>query len=322
MEPSVVYNIQPGVIWDWRVATDLFLGGVGVGAFLLAFVLHRFAGPAYRGLAQTAAVIAPIAVSLGLLLLFWKLGYKLHAYQMGLNVAPTSTMWWGAMIQGAFVALSALYAWRLLAPRSTLLGFLSTPLVGVVGAVLAVVIGVYHGFLLATITSHPVWSTGAMVMASVVLFSITGPSAALVLHALRRGIGATGSDEPDGAAYAAALRPLGLVLLGGTLLLLLTMVAWWADLRFGTAAGRQALSALLGSYGWLVGLVGLGLGSIVPLALLASTTLGRPGAAAAPSPALIALACLLILIGGYAIRYSAVLGGQIAPPAATFGNLS
>ncbi|NWG75974.1 MAG: hypothetical protein HXY24_15465 [Rubrivivax sp.] len=71
-----------------------------------------------------------------------------------------------------------------------------------------------------------------------------------------------------------------------------------------------------------MGIVGLGLGAIVPFALLASSTLGKPGAAAAPSPALIALACLLILIGGYAIRYSAVLGGQIAPPPATFGNLS
>lgn len=322
MEPSVVYNIQPGVIWDWRVATDLFLGGVGVGSFLLAYVLNRFAGPAYRGLAQTAAVIAPVAVSVGLMLLFWKLGYKLHAYQMGLNIAPTSTMWWGAMIQGAFVALSALYAWRLLAPRSTLLAFLSTPLVGAVGAVLAIVIGVYHGFLLATITSHPVWATGAMVMASVVLFSVTGPSAAVVLHTLRRGMGMTASDEPDPVAYGGALRPLGLALIGGTLLLLLTMVAWWADLRFGTAAGRTALASLLSHYGWLVGIVGIGLGAVVPFALLASATLGRSGTAAAPSPALIALACLLILIGGYAIRYAAVLGGQVPPPAATFGNLS
>ena len=121
MDPNLTYNIYTGVIWDWRVATDLFAGGVGVGAFLFAFALWRFGGEGQRKLAQTASVIAPIAVSFGLLLLFWKLGNRLNAYQLGLNIAPTSTMWWGAFIQGAFVALSVVFAYRLLFPSSRLL---------------------------------------------------------------------------------------------------------------------------------------------------------------------------------------------------------
>ena len=56
MDPTLVYNIQPGPIWDWRVAVDLFAGGVGVGAFLFTFALSRFGDRRYQRLAQTAAI--------------------------------------------------------------------------------------------------------------------------------------------------------------------------------------------------------------------------------------------------------------------------
>ena len=32
MNAEIVYNIQSGPFWDWRVAFDLFLGGAGLQA--------------------------------------------------------------------------------------------------------------------------------------------------------------------------------------------------------------------------------------------------------------------------------------------------
>jgi len=321
MEPTVFYTTQIGEIWDWRVATDLFLGGVGVGAFLLAFALWRFGAPRYRALAQTAAVIAPIAVAMGLSLLFWKLGYKIHAYQMGLNIASTSVMWWGAMIQGAFVALSAIFAFRLLFPDVELVPAVSAGLVSIVAVPFAAIIGIYHGALLATITSHAVWATGPMVIASVLLFVLTGASVALLFHMLRRAVAGEGFEEGDQAGFFMGLRPLGGVMMGAAALLLVTLLAWWIDLRFGPVRAREALSALLGEYGMLLGGVGVALGLILPLLLggwaaLQARDSGKPPVAA------LALACLLLVIGGYAIRYSVVLGAQIAPQAASLATLS
>lgn len=319
MEPTIFYNVYTGLIWDWRVATDLFLGGVGVGAFLFAFYLWRFGAPVYRGLAQTAAVIAPIAVSMGLLLLFWKLGYKLHAYQMGLNVASTSTMWWGAMIQGLFVAIGIVFAYRMLFPASHLLGFLSAGLVGWIGVPVAIIVGIYHGFLLATITSHPVWATGAMVMASVALFLATGPAAAVLIHSLRRAVGLKVPEERNAEVWPASLRPVSFLMIGTALLVLVALIAWWADLRFGTERGRLALAALLGQFGPLLAYGGILLGVIVPVALLAwANAAGNRG----PSPAVVALAAALIVVGGYAVRYTAVIGGQIPPTPATLAVLN
>ncbi len=41
MNPEIIYEVQPGLIWDWKVALDLFLGGAGVGALLFAVFLDE-----------------------------------------------------------------------------------------------------------------------------------------------------------------------------------------------------------------------------------------------------------------------------------------
>lgn len=116
MDPTLVYNIQPGPIWVWRVAIDLFAGGVGVGAFLVAVTLSRIGDRRYQRLAQTAAIMVPLLVMLGLLFLFWKVGNRFNVYQMAINLAPTSLMWWGFLVQSALVALGLVHAWQWLDP--------------------------------------------------------------------------------------------------------------------------------------------------------------------------------------------------------------
>jgi protein NrfD len=310
MDPTIAFNPQHGLIWDWRVALDLFLGGVGVGAFLLAWALSRFGEKRYAALAQTAAVIAPIAVVAGLSLLFWKLGMKSNVMSMILNVSPGSVMWWGGSIQGLFVAVAALFAVRLALPSTNILGAISTPLLGAVGAVLAVIVGVYHGLLLATVASHPVWANASGIVGSVLLFVITGVAAALLAHMLRRAMTGMPAEEGDAASYAAGLKPVGYVLIGAIALMLVNLFAWYMSLRFGPAPAREALATGLESYGGLIGGVGVVLGLLVPLAL-AIWAVGaiREGKSVAPA---MALASLLLLVGGFAIRFSVVLGGQAA----------
>ncbi|SEL69420.1 NrfD/PsrC family molybdoenzyme membrane anchor subunit [Halomonas daqiaonensis] len=319
METTLLYQTQPGIIWDWRVAWDLSLGGLGVGAFLLAFSLWCLADRRYRPLAQTAAVIAPIAVAIGLTLLFSKLGYKFHVYQMGLNLAPTSIMWWGALIQGAFVALSAIFAFRLLFPDVSLLAWLSARLVGWVAVPLAVLTGLYHGVLLAVISSHPLWATGQMVMASVLLFMVTGVAGTLLVHMIRTAIFGARLDEGPFRDYRQGLRPLSLIMLVSTALLLVSLLAWWMELRFGPASDQQALADALTSYGTLIALAIVSL--IVALALCVASLLADLRGRYFPAFAT-ALLCVLMLGGGFAIRFAAVLGGQMGSSISTLATLS
>lgn len=319
MDTTLFYQTQPGIIWDSRVAWDLSLGGLGVGAFLLAFTLWCLAGRRYRPLAQTAAVIAPIAVAIGLTLLFSKLGYKVHVYQIGLHLAPTSIMWWGALIQGAFVALSAIFAFRLLFPDVSLLDWLSARLVGWVAVPLAVLTGLYHGVLLAVISSHPLWATGQMVIASVLLFMVTGVAGAVLIHMIRTAILGARLDEGPFKDYRVGLRPLTLIMLVSTALLLVTLLAWWMDLRFGPVSDQEALAAAVASYGTLIALAIVSL--IVALALCVATLLADLRGRYFPAFAT-AILCVLMLGGGFAIRFAAVLGGQMSSSISTLATLS
>ncbi len=319
MDTTLFYQTQPGIIWDSRVAWDLSLGGLGVGAFLLAFLLWCLADRRYRPLAQTAAVIAPIAVAIGLTLLFSKLGYKLHVYQMGLNIAPTSIMWWGALIQGAFVALSAIFAFRLLFPDISLLDWLSARLVGWVAVPLAMIIGLYHGVLLAVVTSHPLWAAGQMVVASVLLFMVTGVAGAILIHMIRTAILGAHPDEGPFKDYQEGLRPLTLTMLVSTALLLVTLLAWWMDLRFGPVSDQQALAAALTSYGTTITLAVVSF--IVALALCVAILLADLRGRSFPAFAT-AILFVLMLGGGFAIRFAAVLGGQMGTSISTMATLS
>jgi hypothetical protein len=59
MDSILIYNIQTGPIWDWRVVMDLFCGGVGVGASLLAVAMSGSEDSHRRRLGQTAAFLGP-----------------------------------------------------------------------------------------------------------------------------------------------------------------------------------------------------------------------------------------------------------------------
>ncbi|MEE9271190.1 MAG: NrfD/PsrC family molybdoenzyme membrane anchor subunit, partial [Candidatus Krumholzibacteria bacterium] len=72
METEIIYHIQPGPFWDWKVALDLFLGGAGVGALILGVLLdERFNGK-YRRICHTAAWLAPLLILAGLALVMLK----------------------------------------------------------------------------------------------------------------------------------------------------------------------------------------------------------------------------------------------------------
>ncbi len=319
MDTELILTLQRGLIWDERVVGDLFLGGVGVGAFLFAFLLWRFAEERYLPLVKVAATIAPVSVAAGLGLLFWKLGNKLNVYQLILNVSPTSVMWWGAIIQGAFVALSALFAFRLLFPHVSLPRVLSASVAGVLGVPFAVAVGIYHGLLLAVLTSHPLWASGPMIVTSVLLFTITGVAASLLVYLLLRAFVRLEAGPSD--VFAQGLKPVALVLIAAAALLLVTLFAWFVDLRFGPLPARLALQAMLSEYGVILAVFGIGFGLLVPI-VVGILLLPRFGAGRTPPAGLVAIACLLLLAGGFTIRYAAVIGGQLPTPLSVMATLS
>lgn len=307
MGSTLIYSVQASPIWDWRVVVDLFCGGVGVGALLLAVAMSGSEDSHRRRVGQTAAFLGPVMVMTGLLFLFTKLGNQLNVHQMALNVAPTSIMWWGFLLQSALVFFGLIYAWQ----WRDIDHHSGRWLLGVCIGILAFLVGIYHGLLLGALTSRPLWANGSMVVLSMAAFLSTGIAGTLLLHQLR---GASSVTTSTGD-YQSSVRPVATALTISLVLVLIAIGNSWVGLKFGSLASQQALSAASEVYGSTFLLLGVGVGSILPFLLLAPAT--WRGSRRGLSLPIIALACLLTLVGGFATRYVVVLGGQLPPPTAT-----
>lgn len=300
---EVIFNTQPMPAWDWRVALDLFFGGVGVGAFFLAlFVEGRF-GAKYRSFAQTAAWLSPAAVVLGLLFLLAKLGQPSAAFHLYLGYHPSSALWWGGWLQLLFVLGALLYAvWIADEAKDG-----ARRALGWVLGFLGLAVGLYHGWLLAAFEVRALWSTGASLLSALLAALTTGMAAALLVYVLReRSQGRLQGTDLE--AFLAEMQGLGKLLGAALVLQLVVLVFWW--LPMGDAAVQRALAAASQAYGTLFWGVGIGAGLVLPLVTGAMAQKANSGQAAWTG---LWASSALILIGGLVARWAIVMGGQAAP---------
>lgn len=310
MEAEVLLDVYPGPAWDWRVAADLFLGGAGVGAFLFAVALHAAFGGRYRRITQTAAWLAPVLVTGGLLLLLSKLGRPFHLWVTVTRFAPTSPLWWGGIFQTIFVVGSLWFAlqWRRDAPdpKRRRLGWMLVPI--------AVIVGAYHGMLLAVVTARPLWNTGPTVVAALLGFATTGIAAVMLTHLIRMKLGGRLVQSEHLETFLEDMRPVRLFLVATLVLQLGTLFLWWTSLHFGSLQDRQALAAANETHGMSFWTLGIGAGLILPLLLGGLAWWRGDKGHRVLQVRTIMLTSLLILVGGYVFRFALVLGGQATFP--------
>ncbi len=312
MDPTIVHNVQIGPYWDWKVAFDLFFGGAGVGAFLFSVALIEFWGRRYRRVPQTAAFLAPVLVVLGLLFLLLKLGRPFHLVLTFTNFAPTSPLWWGGIFQTLFVTGAVWYAfmWRNTEPnpKRRWLGRLLVPV--------AVIVGAYHGLLLAVINARPLWNTGPTVVAALLAFASTGIAAVMLTHLARMGLAGRLSD-PHAGQFLDDVKPVRNTLAVTLILQLGTFFFWWLSLFFGSLEDRLALDVANVAWGPTFWGLGIGVGLILPL-LLGGWFVWRGEASRRHfQVAVVGLTSIMILVGGLFFRLAMVLGGQLQVPSLT-----
>ena len=145
------------LLWDIRVVLDLFLGGIGIGAFVLASILYTIDYQKYKIVCKTGFFIAPVFVAVGLLFLLLEIGRPLHAITMLISVNPTSILSWGGFLQGGFIVLSLFIAFKILKDQaiSNILLFITMTL--------AFIVGIYHGALLSSL-GRSVWNSSLPVL--------------------------------------------------------------------------------------------------------------------------------------------------------------
>ncbi|MFA7083145.1 MAG: NrfD/PsrC family molybdoenzyme membrane anchor subunit [Arcobacteraceae bacterium] len=145
------------LLWDIRVVLDLFLGGIGIGAFILAAILYTIDAQKYKIVCKTGFILAPILVSIGLIFLLLEIGRPFHAIIMLISVNPTSILSWGGFIQGGFILLAILIAYKVVKKQSI------SNAVLFITMTLAFIVGIYHGALLSSL-GRSVWNSSLPVL--------------------------------------------------------------------------------------------------------------------------------------------------------------
>lgn len=289
--------------WTWLVYVEMLMAGIAAGAIVAAAILE-LSGRGQSPAARTARLIAfPLMVLSGLLLIadlsrparFW------HMVVMSERLLPMLKPWspmslgsWLVLLFPAFAFVSFLDAlidrgmfrlggWR---EGRTLHGSAFGLVWAVLGGLTALAVGIYSGVLLSA-SQFPGWADSPLIPGLFVATALaTGMGALLLVAALGRRTEPV--DLQDLARASAMIIVWQMVLL---LLFVLTM----GRIGFELFLSGSTLLAIIGA---------VVLGGMIPLVLL------RFGAARL-RPATAVLAGVMVLIGGFLIRYAVVMGPQL-----------
>lgn len=295
-------NIDPSLeIWHWPISVYLFLGGLAAGLlFFAALITVLKKDKEYPTAVKFASIVSPIALTLGLLALFYDLTHKIYFWKLYTTIRIESPMSWGAWVLLIITPLSILWVlsyytelfpnfnlkfkWlenieKFLVKNRMLMAYAILPL--------SIVLGVYTGILLSAFNARPLWNNAILGP----LFLISGLS--------------TGAATIILLAKSSKERHLfGKIDLALVLLELGLIVHMLMGMYAGSEVQLEAMQLLIGGeftmmfFGFVIIL-----GLIVPAILELLELRGYKIPVAIPA--------LLVLLGGLIFRFVMVEAGQI-----------
>ncbi|PJG82820.1 cytochrome c nitrite reductase subunit NrfD [Caviibacterium pharyngocola] len=187
----------PSLVWDHAIAVYLFLLGISAGATMLAVLLKRsgLAGenPAENNILRCNALLAPISITIGLLLLIFHLAKPWTFWYLMFNYHHTSIMSVGVILFQVYMLF--LILWLAIIFKDLVLSLINrfvpklsalatkvidisakfTGFIEIVTLILSVALGAYTGFLLSALISYPMLNNPVLP----ILFLASGTSSGI-----------------------------------------------------------------------------------------------------------------------------------------------
>jgi formate-dependent nitrite reductase membrane component NrfD len=313
--------------WGILVVNYLFLAGLSAGAFVISSFATYIGGPHLRRVARIGALIAPWPVALGVGLLVLDLGRPFAFYNLFLTIEFTSPMSIGTWLLTGFIFLTLAYAalwlpeplerllripnrahlrdfsrWTLLSPTALRRG---RAILAALGFPIALGVGIYTGILLGAVPARPFWNTP--MVAQLFLFSAlsTGTATVLLVTALLGTRHLNGYEEERRLLVSTDMVLIVLEIFMIVPFLLHHALATWSS--------ASSIALILGGeytlWFWIGVMV---VGILLPLAIegyeLFPVILKK--GAARYSLLLSAISAVLVLVGGFILRFVFVYAGQ------------
>lgn len=279
----IEYKVIEHMSYDWMIVAYFFLGGISAGSYIFS-VIANYWKQEFKPLAKTAAIIAPVALALGLLILVLDLGQPFRFLGILITFVPTSALSWGVWFLNILFIISIYYAWCVIKGKEE-----KAKKIACIGLPFSLLVGAYTGVLLTQAPGRALWHS----VLNPVLFLNGGIISGLALVILV-------SSTLENSAIVQKLGKIvaGFIILEMSLVLLEMIVLVNGDHR----AVDIVKHVLLGQYSFLFWIVEIILGSLIPVFIFIK---GKS------APSMQAVASMLALIGIFVMRYIVVVGGQV-----------
>lgn len=309
------------VTWGLPVIAYFFLAGLGAGAVTVSgSVLLRKGGfgASRFAIARCGALIGPFPVMLGTFLIVFELGQPFRALNLFhlINLSPMSI---GSWLLNVFIILSVLYAMTFM-PPSAAPGDRLAPIrrgLAWICVPLGIGVAIYTAVMLGAMPARPLWNS-PILAALFVLSALSSGVASIILAGVffrRKSSDPAIRDDYENSTYL--LITSDALLLAGELMVIFLFLLF-GQLTIGDV--RYAMDTILPGgplalpFWGLVVIVGLLIPFSIELFQVAPKLLhGREFRSHVPLEIILPIA---ILIGGFALRYTLVIAGQISAPAA------
>ena len=317
--------------WNTLIVIYLFTAGISAGAFVISGLATYLGGARYKRISRIGALVAPWPLMLGLFMLIFDLTKPFQFWWLFLTVQWTSPMSIGTWLLTAFSVLSLLYfvlwiprPWRDLlrvphrradifkprqgqpAPRR-LVGLGRR---GVAGSGFRVGrgVGMYTGVLLGASPARPLLSTP--MVAQLVLFSAMSTGVATVL------LIAASVPPKEGHDYLLGERHF-LVSADAVLIVLeiFIIIPFFLHQTLNTWSSAESINLIVGgpfTIPFWLGVVLVGL--LIPLAIEGFELFPVVWKEAAVKYSRVwgGLSAMMVLVGGFLLRYVLVYAGQLS----------
>ena len=315
-------NLGSVVPWGLHVAQYIYFVGLSAGAFLLSSLVYVFGMKRFEAVGRLAVFTAIVTLLLALLTIGLDIGHIERFWHVFVFVNPTSPMAWMIWLYTAYLTLlivefwylmrrdlvvaAAMPGWRgrisrivALRSRDTSDASLARDMrvvrvAATIGVPLAIMFHGGVGALFGVVASRVFWNSGMFP----VIFLVSALASGGALLAVASAI-----FQEGWRAHRAMIIDLGRVVL---LFLLLDVALQFSEILIGVYGSDPAYLRSLelvvaGPYWYVFWFVQIGLGLLLPLAMLA-TPLGR-------DPRAVVVGCAAVVVGFIGVRLNIVIPG-------------
>jgi len=279
------------------IAVYFYMTGLSAGSFILSTMAYGFGMEKFKPIGRVGVVMAVVLLGLAPLNLIAELGQPLRFWYLFPYLNPASPITWGSFLLTLYPINCLIYGYFMFKGRPKL-----TRAFGLIGIPLALSVHGYTGFILALGKARALWNTALMPTYFLTSAMVSGIALMILVVMVRDRFFMP--EKKINRGIVSTLVTMLLITIVFDLFLALSdvLILLTAD----TEAREAALLLLQGGFRpYFLG-VEVGLGAVIPLALLLLPATRRRFK-------FIAAASVLVMFGILAMRYVVVIGGQTIP---------